>query len=378
MKFLIALDSYKNCICSLDAAECVKKGIVEANSSNIVEIIPLADGGEGTVQAVSFNNENIILESIKTFDALKRVQISEYANFKNSQKAFIELANICGIELLKSSELNIMQATSFGLGVAIKKVIESGKKEIFVGIGSSASCDAGIGMLQGLGARFFDNQNNLIPDGIGGEMLSQIQSFDFSSLEKLIKDTKFTICCDVTNPLTGKNGSSEIFGPQKGATAQMIKILDANLTHIFELFKEKNYCSNCEGSGDGAAGGLGFSFRNILNAELVSGGELILKLGNFSKFVVDADCVITGEGCSDKQTINGKLPLIVAKKAKELNPKIKTILLSGTIKDSKILSDNFDAVFSICSGPMTLEKALEMSQENLYLYGKNIAKIQRP
>lgn len=374
MKFVLALDSYKNCISSLEGAKLIKAGIESAKGCHQVEIIPLADGGEGTLQAISFENPNAKFQPILACDAIKREHQAEYIDFVNTPKAFAELANICGIELLKKSELDVMNATSYGLGGVIKALIEQGKTDIYIGIGSSASCDGGLGMLQGLGAKFYDSNDKLLTGYASGKTLLELARVDFSAVEELIKDVKFTVCCDVTNPLTGKNGSAEIFAPQKGATPEMVKELDAGLLHLFNLLKAQGYCQN-ETAGDGAAGGLGFSFRSILKAQLLSGSEVILSLSNFDQTITDADFVITGEGCSDSQTINGKLPFIVAQKAKQINPKIKTILLSGAIKDSEALSPYFDGIFSISSAPTSLSEAIEATPQNLYQFGVNLGQI---
>lgn len=374
VKFVLALDSYKNCISSLEAAKLIKAGIDSANNANQVEIIPLADGGEGTLQAIAFNNPQAKSTHILSCDAIQREHQTEFIDFNNSTKAFVELASICGIELLKSTELDVMNATTFGLGRVIKALINQGKKDLYIGIGSSASCDGGLGMLQALGAKFYDTNGKLINYNASGKTLLEVANIDFSEVEELIKGVNFTVCCDVNNPLTGPNGSAEVFAPQKGATPEMVKQLDAGLLNLFNIFKSLGHCQN-ESAGDGAAGGLGFSFRTILNAKLLSGSEVILSLSNFDKAIGSADFVITGEGCSDSQTINGKLPIIVAEKSKQVNPKIKTILLSGTIKNSETLGEYFDAVFSISSGPSSLSEAIANTSKNLYQFGVNLGRL---
>ena len=294
---------------------------------------------------------------------------------ENGTTACIELANVCGIEIEK--RLDAMNASTYGLGLLLKTVCSDPNiRKIIVGIGGSASTDGGAGMLQGMGGEFFDSSNNQIFETLNGGNLPKIKRCDLEKPLRLLDGKELIICSDVQNPLTGPDGAAYIFAPQKGADKQQVAELDRNLEYFFNILKEQGFCTTCQRSGDGAAGGTGFALQEILHGKVCSGGEYLLKLAHFKDYASQSDILITGEGRSDAQTLQGKLPYQAAKIAKQY-PQCKTVLLSGALRDEKTLLDSniFDAVFSIASGPMTLEEALRDTEKNLAIYARNIAAL---
>jgi len=373
MKYLLALDSYKNCMDSLSVAQAVARGIQQKDANAIVDILPVADGGEGSVHAVCYQNSQAQLCQESVSGPIGKTHFAEYAWFEKTQMAWIELANICGIELLPGKHLDVMRASSFGVGEMLLKLYHRGIYHFGIGIGGSASCDGGVGLLQALGAQFYNKEHQLIAVPAGGGDLKKIEFCDLTNLQEFIQKTNITIFSDVTNPLLGLDGTAAVFAPQKGADAKKIVELEDGLSHYYNILKFHKKSLECTIGGDGAAGGVGFALRGILNGKIVSGASEILSLAQFQQRLLSADCVITGEGRSDSQTLHGKLPVVIAEKAREQNKIV--ILLSGAVLDMDHLLPKFDAVFSIASGPGSLEDALANTAENLYAYGLNIASL---
>lgn len=375
MKILIACDSYKNCLSSTKIASVLKKTFNSVQPDWEIKTLSLADGGEGTVEALYYNISDAELKKIELPGPFGKLHEACYLICENGTTACIELANICGIELER--RLDAMHASTFGLGLMIKHVASMDNiKKIIVGIGGSASTDGGAGMLQGMGGRFFNADNEEIFEAIGGGDLKKITRCDMELPLRLLENKELIICSDVRNPLLGENGAAYVFGPQKGASPDQVIELDKNLEYFYNLLKQEGYCRCCDSPGDGAAGGTGFALQEILHGKVCSGGEYLLNLANFSEYAAQADLLITGEGKSDAQTLQGKLPFQAANLAKNFK-QCKVILLSGAVIDADILLDSnyFDAVFSIASGPCTLEKALSDTEKNLQIYARNIASL---
>lgn len=373
MKILIACDSYKNCLSSTAIASVLKKTFNTVRPDWEIKTLSLADGGEGTVEALYYNLADAELHKIDLPGPFGKIHEAHYLICENGTTACIELANICGIEV--EHRLDAMHASTYGLGLMLKHVASMENiRKIVVGIGGSASTDGGAGMLQGMGGRFFDANNDEIFETVGGIDLARIVRCDMEKPLRLLENKELVICSDVQNPLTGENGAAHVFGPQKGASPEQVLELDRNLKYFFELLKEQGYCRSCDNPGDGAAGGTGFALQEILHGKVCSGGEYLLNLANFAEYAAQADLLITGEGRSDSQTLQGKLPYQAAKIAKKYE-QCKVILLSGAVSDADALLDSnfFDAVFSISSGPCTLEKALADTEKNLQIYARNIA-----
>ncbi|MBE6357058.1 MAG: glycerate kinase [Lentisphaerae bacterium] len=366
MKIVIAPDSYKGAMRAAKVADTLAKAWLSIRPQDDVVTIPLSDGGEGMADALASACGGEFL-TIPTFDALMR-QITGKAVVLGSV-AVLESAEANGIERINKDELNPMAATTFGVGVMISALLDRGCRELIIGIGGSATVDGGAGMLQALGAVFYDIDGNELPPGAGGVVLRHVAKVDFSKLDPRLAQCRIQVACDVINPLCGVNGSAAVFGPQKGATPDMVNSLDANLHHWAELAGDPGVIP-----GDGAAGGLGFALRKILNAKLLSGAELVMKYSGFEAALPGASMVITGEGCSDEQTVCGKLCACVAQKAAEYH--VPTVLVSGALRgDTSALESLFCGCFSISPGAVSLAEAVAGTERNLLRMGANLARL---
>lgn len=375
MKILIACDSYKNCLSSTQIASVLKQEFKSVHPDWEIKNLSLADGGEGTVEALYYNIQNSKLEKIRLPGPYGKIHEASYLLTENNTCACLELANVCGIEIEKRADA--MHASTYGLGILLKHICSMPQiRKIVIGIGGSASTDGGAGLLQGMGGRFFDRNEDQIFEAIGGIDLPRIKRCDLEIPLRLLENKELIICSDVQNPLCGTNGAAYIFAPQKGASPEQVIELDRNLEYFFNILKEQGFCQSCSNPGDGAAGGTGFALQELLHGRICSGGEYLLELADFESYAAQADILITGEGRSDAQTLQGKLPFQAAKAAKKY-PKCKIILLSGAVKDEAKLLDSgyFDAVFSISSGPCSLDDAIGNTEKNLKIYARNIAAL---
>ncbi|HBE9443832.1 glycerate kinase [Clostridioides difficile] len=356
MKILISIDSLKGSLSSIEAGNAIKKGILKVKEDAQVKILPLADGGEGTVDAL-VQGMNGKKETIEVTGPIAKKVDATYGLLKNTSTAIIEIAQASGLTLVPTELRNPLYTTTYGVGEIIKEAINKGYRNFIVGIGGSATNDAGIGMLQALGFEFYDENNNLV--GLGGKVLNEIRHIKIENRLKELDECKFKIACDVNNPLFGKNGAAYIYGAQKGATLKIIEELDNGLRNFSKVVK--NYLSkdvaNIEGAG--AAGGLGFAFLAFLNSKLESGIKIILEEIKLEEELKSADFVITGEGRLDNQTAMGKAPIGVAKLAKKYG--VKVIGLAGaTTEDAvKCNEEGIDAYFSIVNRAMTIEEAMD-------------------
>lgn len=368
MKIVVAPDSFKGAMRAGMVAKNIAEAWLSVRKSDEVVLLPLSDGGEGMAAALAQARNGKFID-IVTRDALMR-QVNAQA-VTVGKTAFLESAEANGIERIAREELNPLAATTFGVGIMIRELLDSGCNDLVIGIGGSATVDGGAGMLQALGAVLYDDYGNKMPDGAGGGILRHVAKADLSDLDPRLKQCSIKAACDVNNILCGELGSAAVFGPQKGATEEMVKSLDENLAHWAALFNDKG-----DHPGDGAAGGLGFALRKFLNAKLVSGAELVMEYSGFDQAVQNADLVITGEGCSDEQTAYGKLCSCVARHADKFN--VPTILLSGALRgDTAALEKVFAACFSIAPGPVSLDEAIAGTEKNLRRMGKNLANLFR-
>ncbi|EQG64466.1 glycerate kinase family protein [Clostridioides difficile DA00154] len=356
MKILISIDSLKGSLSSIEAGNAIKKGVLKVKEDAQVKILPLADGGEGTVDAL-VQGMNGKKETIEVTGPIAKKVDATYGLLKNTSTAIIEIAQASGLTLVPTELRNPLYTTTYGVGEIIKEAINKGYRNFIVGIGGSATNDAGIGMLQALGFEFYDKNNKLV--GLGGKVLNEIRHIKIENRLKELDECKFKIACDVNNPLFGKNGAAYIYGSQKGATSEIIEELDNGLRNFSKVVK--NYLSkdvaNVEGAG--AAGGLGFAFLAFLDSKLESGIKIILEEIKLEEELKDADFVITGEGRLDNQTAMGKAPIGVAKLAKKYG--VKVIGLAGaTTEDAvKCNEEGIDAYFSIVNRAMTIEEAMD-------------------
>lgn len=359
MKIVISIDSLKGSLTSIEAANAIKKGILSVDNKSDVVIMPFADGGEGTVEALvqGMNGEEKV---ISVTGPINEKVNATYGILKETNTAIIEMAQASGLPLVPAELRNPLNTTTYGVGEIIKEAIEKGCRNFIVGIGGSATNDCGVGMLQALGFEFYDENDNLV--GLGGKVLKQIKRIKTDNKLKELDDCNFKIACDVNNPLYGENGAAYIYGPQKGATKEIVKELDKGLKNFAEVVNKDLGKDIAHIEGAGAAGGLGFGFLGFLNSKLESGIKIILDEIKLEEVVKDADIVITGEGRLDNQTAMGKAPIGVAKLAKKHGAKVIAIAGCTTPDAVKCNEEGIDAYFSIVNKAMTIDEA--MKKEN--------------
>ena len=356
MRVVVAIDSFKGSMSSLEAGEAISNGIKKAHKDTEVEIRPLADGGEGTVEALSIGMGGKLIKVDVTGPVGRKVS-AVYGIVDSSKTAIIEMSQAAGITLVSGDEKNPLYTTTFGVGELIKDAINKGCRHFVVGIGGSATNDCGIGMLQALGYEFLDKEGNQV--GFGASGVRDIVSIRDENVIKELSECYFRVACDVNNPLCGDLGCSAIYGPQKGATKEMVADMDGWLKNYSKIVKEKYPDADCEYPGTGAAGGLGYAFFNFTNSKLESGIKIVLDETKLEEYVKDADIVVTGEGRLDHQTVMGKAPVGVANIAKKHNKKV--IAFSGSVtEDAGVCNEHgIDAFFPILRRIVTLEEAMQ-------------------
>ena len=358
MKVVTAIDSFKGSMTSIEAGFAVAEGFKRVDPAVSVEVRPLADGGEGTVEALVAGMNGEKIETLVTGPLGAPVQC-EYGIIKDSMTAVIEMSGAAGITLVPKSELNPLEATTYGVGEVIKDAIEKGCRRFIVGIGGSATNDGGVGMLQALGYGFLDKNGKQISYGAKG--LKELETITDDHVIPELADCEFMVACDVTNPLCGTEGCSAVYGPQKGATPSMIMDMDKWLSYYAAMSREKYPKADPKYPGTGAAGGMGFAFLTYTNAKLQSGIRIVLEETGLEEYIKEADLVVTGEGMLDFQTAMGKAPVGVAKLAKKYG---KTVIAfaGGVTEDATECNRNgIDAFFPIVRGITTLEEAMDNS-----------------
>lgn len=372
MKIVIAPDSFKESMTALEVANAIESGFKQVFPQAEYIKIPMADGGEGTVQSIVDATKGHI-KKLEVTGPLGGPLEAFYGLSEDNSLAIIEMAASSGLDKVPMKKRNPLKTTTWGLGELIKDALDEGVEEIILGLGGSATIDGGIGMAQSLGAKILDKNNDQIKPT--GEGLEDIAKIDLSDLHHRIKEVKVRVASDVNNPLTGTNGAAYIYGPQKGATAEQVEYLDRNLSRLGECIKNDLGLDIEEMAGAGAAGGLGAGLVAFLNAELEEGGKLVSDLLNLKSRLEGADLVITGEGGINHQTIFGKTPIIVSRTAKKLG--IPTIAFSGIISEGfeSIYSEGINAVFSIVPELTSLDEALENGYKNLEMTAKNVAAV---
>lgn len=340
MNILIAPDSFKESLDAIDVCNAIKQGFSQVYPEANYTLLPLADGGEGTSSVLSYVLDGQ-WQQVQVHDPLMRPITAKY--FLTSEGvAVIEIAEACGLHLLKSDERNPLFASSFGVGEIISNAIDKGATNLLIGLGGSATNDAGAGTLQALGVKLQDTTGNTLQPG--GLNLSQLHSIEHQTLQDLLSGIKITVACDVTSHLYGPTGASHIFGPQKGATSDEVIILDKALSHFATVTHAHNVSDDCCSSieGAGAAGGLGFALMAYCQAELKSGFDTIAEVVALDKHLAKADLVITGEGKLDAQTAMGKVASGVALRAKAINPELPVIAVCGSVEHDISAADRFD------------------------------------
>ncbi|ATM88386.1 MULTISPECIES: glycerate kinase [Yersinia] len=370
MKIVIAPDSYKESLSALDVAVQIEAGFRTQFPDAQYIKLPVADGGEGTVEAMVAATAGKIIKVDVTGPLGDNVD-AFYGISGDEKCAFIEMAAASGLELVPLAQRNPLKTTSYGTGELILHALNKGVKHIIIGIGGSATNDGGAGMVQALGVKLLDKQGQQI--GFGGAKLTELATIDISALDPRIEQCQIDVACDVTNPLTGSEGASAIFGPQKGATPDMITQLDEGLLHYASVINRYLDIDVDQVEGAGAAGGLGAALLAFCGATLSPGIDIVTDALGLDALVRDATFVITGEGRIDSQTIHGKVPIGVARVAKRYNKPVIGIAGSLTDDVDVVYEHGLDAVFSVIYTICTLEQALDNAADNVFKTARNIA-----
>ena len=358
-KVVVASDSFKGCLTSIQVADAVEKGIHANWPDCQVMKLAVADGGEGTIEALLTTMGGSIVK-VKVQDPLGRPIEAEYAILKDGT-AVIEMSKASGLTLLHLSERNPLFTSTYGTGQLIADALHKGCRKFLIGIGGSATNDAGTGMLEALGYRFLDAEGNVLK-GVGLS-LEAIMTIDTSAAIPELKSAEFIVACDVESPFHGPKGAAYVYAPQKGATPQMVELLDNGLKHFADIIKGTTGKDISDMPGAGAAGGLGGAFKAFLNAELRKGAEMVLDAIGFDEIIRDADLVITGEGKIDSQTLNGKLPSAVAQRASARN--IPVMAICGRTEVESLPC--FASICPVTPQEMSLEQAMQpdIAMENI-------------
>ena len=356
MKIVIAPDSFKGSLTALQVAEAMEVGLRRVFPDAAIEKVPMADGGEGTVQSLVDATSGEILTA-QVLDPLGNPIDAQYGVFGDRVTAVIEMAAASGLTLVPPDKRDPRVTTTYGTGELIRAALAQGCQKLIIGIGGSATNDGGAGMAQALGAKLLAASGEQIEPG--GGSLAALSSIDLSELDPRIAETETVVACDVNNPLTGEEGASNVYGPQKGATPEMIEVLDANLAHFDRIVQRDLSKSVGNVPGAGAAGGLGAGLMAFLDASLKSGIDIVTEATQLSKRFAGADLVITGEGQINFQTVFGKTPVGVAKVAKTHNTPV--IAIAGSIANDSdgVYNAGIDAMIDIVPEPMSLDTAIE-------------------
>ncbi len=371
-KYVVAPDSFKESMTAKEVCDAMEKGIKEADSAAEVIKVPMADGGEGTVDSLvdATHGQRVIVE---VTGPLGNKISAYYGILGNGTTAVIEMAKASGLEIVEKKKRNPMITTTFGTGELIRDALDHNVKEIIIGLGGSSTNDGGSGMAQALGAKLLDQNNHQIP--FGGGNLDKLDKIDISNLDSRLQDVKIILASDVTNPLIGKEGASRVFGLQKGATPEMVEKLENNLQHYAKIVKRDLNKDVASVSGAGAAGGLGAGLMAFTTCEMRRGVDLAIEVTKLEEKIRDADYVFTGEGGTDFQTKFGKTPYGVAKLGKKYHKPV--ISLAGYLGEGidSLYSEGFTAIFGIIPGACDLSTALKNGPSNVARTTENIVRL---
>lgn len=358
MKVLIAPDSYKGSLSSKEVAGYMKEGVLAVCPEADIYIIPMADGGEGTVEAIVHSCSGEYRE-LRVVGPMWEPVNAKYGLIDHGETAVIEVAASSGLTLVPDTLRNPLLATSYGTGQLIRDALELGVRKLIIGLGGSAINDGGVGMAQALGIKFLNEEEEEI--GFGGGELRNIRTIDTTGLMPEVARCEMIIASDVSNPLCGPHGASHIFGPQKGATPEMVLLLDKGLNHLASIIDSQLGIQIAELQGAGAAGGLGAGLMGFLNAKIRKGTDVIIQLSGFEEIIQQVDFVITGEGRTDRQTAFGKAPAGIAMHAKKYN--IPVICVSGGITSEvdELYEAGIDFIVGAAQAPMNLEESISKS-----------------
>ena len=369
---LLAPDSFKESMTAKEVSMAMEKGIKKANPSIKCIHAPMADGGEGTMEAL-VHSRNGIIHDTEVIGPLGNKIRARYGILDKGKTAIIEMAMASGIDLVPRDKRNPLITTSYGTGQLIRASLDHNIDKLLIGIGGSATNDGGLGAIQALGGRFLDKNKNEL--GFGGGELSKLNSIDLSGLDQRLKSISIDIASDVNNPLCGQNGASHVFGPQKGASADMVEILDSNLFHYASVIKKELDLDILNLPGAGAAGGLGAALIAFLGGNMRRGVDLVIEYSGLEEKLPLVDMVWTGEGSIDSQTQFGKTPLGVAKISKKYNKPV--LAFAGRLGNDigSLYEMGIDACFSINQAPSSLEEALKKGPENMAITAENIIRL---
>jgi|UniRef100_A8GAV6 glycerate kinase len=371
-KVVIAPDSFKESLSAMAVAEAIERGFRQIYPQVQYVKLPMADGGEGTVDSMVAATGGEIVR-VEVTGPLGQPVSAFYGLLGEGETAVIEMAAASGLHLAPKGQRDPRITTSYGTGELILAALERGVKTIILGIGGSATNDGGAGMMQALGARLLDDQQQPLPPG--GAALARLAQIDLSAVDPRLQQVSVTAACDVDNPLCGPHGASAVFGPQKGATPEMVTQLDAALSHFGSLLQQATGREVLNAPGAGAAGGMGAALLGMLNARLRPGIEIVIETLRLEEALRDADLVITGEGRLDSQSIHGKTPIGVARVAKRHG--LPVIGIAGSLsKDYQVVHQHgIDAAFSVLDRVVTLEEALTDAADNLEVTARNVAAV---
>ncbi|CAI0889906.1 glycerate kinase [Serratia quinivorans] len=371
-KVVIAPDSFKESLSAMAVAEAIERGFRQIYPQVQYVKLPMADGGEGTVDSMVAATGGEIVR-VEVTGPLGQPVSAFYGLLGEGETAVIEMAAASGLHLAPKGQRDPRITTSYGTGELILAALEHGVKTIILGIGGSATNDGGAGMMQALGARLLDDQQQPLPPG--GAALARLAQIDLSAVDPRLQQVSVTAACDVDNPLCGPHGASAVFGPQKGATPEMVTQLDAALSHFGSLLQQATSREVLNAPGAGAAGGMGAALLGMLNARLRPGIEIVIETLRLEEALRDADLVITGEGRLDSQSIHGKTPIGVARVAKRHG--LPVIGIAGSLsKDYQVVHQHgIDAAFSVLDRVVTLEEALTDAADNLEVTARNVAAV---
>ena len=355
MKIIVAIDSFKGSLTSTEAGQAAIDCIQSLFPNCQTELIPIADGGEGML-AVMMSTTQGHIQSLEANNPCMEKITASYGISLDGQTAFIEMANISGLPLIKKAQQNPLETTTYGTGELIRDALEKGCQEIIVGIGGSATNDAGTGMLQALGFQFLDKNGNAL--GQGGKILGKIVHVCTKNVHKLLKTAHFIVACDVQNPFYGPNGAAAVYARQKGADDNMIEKLDQGMRSFSQVIQQTTGKDISPIPGSGAAGGMGGGMLAFFNAELRSGADLLLELSQFESKIENADLIITGEGRIDRQSLMGKIPGKILEIGKRKG--IPVIAIAGCVEDKEVLkAAGFKGIFATKPDSMPLEEAMK-------------------
>lgn len=372
MKIVIAPDSFKESLTALEVANAIESGFKQIFPNAEFCKVPMADGGEGSVQSlVDATNGSLI--NVEVTAPLGNKTTAFFGLSGDKQTAFIEMAAASGLHLVPFEQRNPLVTTTFGTGELINAALDYGVKKIILGIGGSATNDGGVGMLQAVGFSFKNAKNEEI--GFGGAALSEIATISTENINPRLQQVEFEVACDVNNPLCGERGAAAVFAPQKGATAPMVVMLDNALAHFANIVQQQLGIEIANQAGAGAAGGMGGGLLLLPNVQLKAGVQIIIEATGLAEKIQNADLVITGEGRMDAQSIAGKTPVGVAKTAKQFGKPV--IAIVGCLREDYpvVYQHGIDAVFPIIRQLGSLDEILKSGRENLTSSAENVARL---